>query len=51
MVEAEVEEPAEVDGRGSGAEAEAIAFDASEPDAAVPVGDEPGDGAFDHGSV
>ncbi len=51
VVEAEVEESSEVDRRGSVADADAVAFDATEPDPAVSVGDEPGDGAFDHGPV
>jgi hypothetical protein len=50
-VEAEVEEASEVDGGGSDAEGEAVAVDAAVSAAAVAVGDEPGDGAFDHGPV
>ena len=45
--EAEVEQSAQVDGGGADAEAEPVAFDAAVADAAVSVGDEPGDGAFD----
>ena len=47
MGEAEVEQSAQVDDGGADAEAEPVAFDAAVADAAVSVGDEPGDGAFD----
>ena len=50
-MEAEVEESSKVDGGGSGGQGEAVAVDAAVADASVPVGDEPGEGAFDHGSV
>src|SRR2546428_9838518 len=49
--EAEVEQPAEVQGGGAGLEPGVVLGDASVADLAVPAGDEPGDGAFDHGSV
>jgi hypothetical protein len=51
VVEAEVEESPEVDGGDAGGQADAVAFDASVADSPVVVGDEPGDGAFDHGPV
>ena len=51
MVEAEVEESAQVDRCGAVSETDAVAFDAAEPDATVVVRDEPCDGAFDHGPV
>lgn len=44
----EVDEASQVEGGGSQAEADAVAFDAAEADASVAVGDEPGDGALDH---
>ena len=46
--EAEVEEPTQVDDGCSEVEAEPVAFDTALADAAMVVGDEPGDGAFDH---
>ena len=45
-VEAEVDEPAEVDRSDAGGEAVLVAFDAVVADAPVAVGDEPGDGAL-----
>ena len=51
VMEAEVEESSEVDCGGSDAEGLAVAFDASVADSAVAVGDEPGNGSFDHGPV
>ncbi len=51
VVEAEVDEAAEVDGGNAGGEAVLVAFDASVADAPVAFGDEPGDGSFDHGPV
>jgi hypothetical protein len=45
-VESEVEESAEVDGGGSDRQGDPVAVDASA--AAVAVGDEPGNGSFDH---
>ena len=50
-VEAEVEESSEVDRCCSDRESEAVAFDAAVADSAVAVGDEPGDGSFDHRPV
>jgi hypothetical protein len=44
VFEAEVDEASEVEG-------ESVGFDADEPDTAMMVGDEPGDGAFDLGAV
>ena len=49
--ESEVDESAQVDGGGSEAQSDAVAFDASVADPSVSVGDEPGDGSFDHGPV
>ncbi len=51
MVESEVEEASQVDGRGSDGEGLAVAFNASVADSAVAVGDEPRNGSFDHRSV
>ena len=50
-METEVEESSEVDCGGSDAEGLAVAFDAAVADSAVAVGDEPGNGSFDHGPV
>ena len=51
VVEAEVDESAEVERGDAGGEPLLVAFDAAVADAAVAVGDEPGDGSFDHGSL
>lgn len=51
MVEAEVDEPAEVERGEPGGEPLLVAVHAAVADLAVPAGDEPGDGAFDHGPV
>ena len=45
-----MDESAEVDRGDSERETELVAFDAAVADAAVTVGDEPGDGSFDHRS-
>ena len=47
-IEAEVEEPAEVDRGGSDRQSESVGVDSSVSAAAVAVGDEPGDRSFDH---
>lgn len=49
VVEAEVDEPSEVDGGDTGGEAVVVAGHAPVADAAMTAGDEPGDGTFDHG--
>ena len=51
VMEAEVEESSEVDRGGSDVKGLPVAFDTAVADSAVAVGDEPGDGSFDHGSV
>ena len=51
MVQAEVDEPAQVDGGGSQAQPEAVAFHAAVADSAVSVGHDPGERAFHHGAV
>ena len=50
VVESEVDESSQVDGSDPGSEGGVVAGDAAVADSAVTVGDEPGDGAFDHGS-
>jgi hypothetical protein len=50
VVEAEVDESAQVERGDSVSEAELVAFDAAVADASVTVGDEPGNGSFDHWS-
>jgi hypothetical protein len=49
--ETEVDESPEVDRGGPDGECVPVGFDAAVTDSAVAVGDEPGDGAFDHRSV
>ena len=51
VVEAEVDESAEVDRGDSEGELGAVGFDAAVADPASSVGDDPGDGTFDHGPV
>src|SRR2546421_5577041 len=48
--ETEVDQPAEVEGGGPVVEPGVVLGDAAVGDAAVAVGDEPGDGAFDRGA-
>ena len=49
VVEAEVDESTQVDGGDPDVETGLVAGEAVVADSAVAVGDEPGDGAFDHG--
>ncbi len=51
VVEAEVDEPAEVDGGDAQGELRPVGFDALVTDPAVPVGNDPREGAFDHGPI
>lgn len=50
-VAAEVEEASQVDGGDPGGQSDAVSFDAAVGDSPVAVGDEPGEGPFDHGPV
>jgi hypothetical protein len=50
MLEAEIDEPAEVDGRHSQRKTELIAADASVANPAMVVGHQPGDRSLDHGA-
>ena len=49
--ETEVEEASQIDGRGAHGEGLPVSFGAAVADFAVAVGDEPGNGSFDHRSV
>ena len=49
--EAEVDEPSEVESGGAEVETEPVGLDTDEADTAMVVGDEPGDGPFDHWPV
>src|SRR4051812_44749189 len=49
VVESEVDESAQVDGRDPDAETVVVALHTAVADSPVAFGDEPGDGAFDHG--
>ena len=51
MVEAEVDEPSQVDGGDPQRQSGAVRFDTSVADSTVSVGDDPGYGTFDHGPV
>jgi len=51
VVQTQVDGPSEVECGGSDAEGEPVGVDTAVSDPAVPVGDDPSDAAFDHGTV
>ena len=51
MIKTEVDEALKVHGRGPDRECGAVGFDTSVADSSMAMGDDPGDGSFDHGTV